>query len=86
VYAETARAAGLASEGSSDGTAASRLVAATETLMQELGLPTHLSELGVTADALPAMSVDASEDIGARFNLRPGRNPKELEELYRSAL
>lgn len=86
VYAEAARAAGLASQGSSDAAAAAGLVTATETLMEELSLPVRLSQVGVGDEALARMSVDASEDIGARFNMRPGRDAAALEDLYRSVL
>lgn len=86
IYAEAARAAGLAGAGQSDGEAAEALVVATESLMVRLQLPRRLSELGVTEASLSAMSQDASQDVGARFNVRPGAPASELEEVYRSAL
>jgi alcohol dehydrogenase class IV len=88
VYAEAARAAGVASEAGADGAAASALIAATDALMRDLGLPRRLGELdaGVADDAIPALSRDAAHDIGAAFNLRDGRDPHVLEEVYRSVL
>jgi alcohol dehydrogenase len=86
IYAEAARAAGLAGHGQADGEAAEALVVATESLMVQLQLPRRLSELGVTEASLSAMSQDAAGDIGARFNVRPGAPASELEEVYRSVL
>lgn len=86
IYADAARAAGLAGRGQADGEAAEALVAATESLMAQLGLPRRLSELGVPEASLAAMSQDAARDVGARFNIRPGAPAAELEEVYRSVL
>jgi alcohol dehydrogenase class IV len=86
VYADAARAAGLAGTAQPDGEAAEALVLATESLMVELRLPRRLSELGVTEASLPTMSNDAARDIGARFNVRSGAPAAELEEIYRSVL
>ena len=86
IYADAARAAGLAGRGQADGEAAEALVAATESLMAQLGLPRRLSELGVPEASLAAMSQDAARDVGARFNIRPGASAAELEEVYRSVL
>jgi alcohol dehydrogenase len=86
IYAEAARAAGLAGTGQGDREAAEGLVVATESLMAQLQLPRRLSELGVSEGSLAAMSEDAASDIGARFNVRTGAPAAELEELYRSVL
>jgi len=85
IYAEAARAAGLASEADPDRLAAERLIQATDLLMQDLGLPRRLSEVGVGEAALALLSRDAAVDIGARFNLRPG-DANSLEEVYRAVL
>ena len=85
VYAEAARAAGLASEADAERLAAEKLIRATDALMEDLGLPRRLTEVGVSADAMAMLSQDAAQDIGARFNLRPG-DATALEEVYRAAL
>ena len=84
VYAEAARAAGLAAESDPERLAAERLIHATDALMQDLRLPRRLSEVGVTEASLPSLSKDAAVDIGARFNLRPG-DEVALEGVYRAA-
>ncbi|MEA2683838.1 MAG: methanol dehydrogenase [Chloroflexota bacterium] len=85
IYAEAARAAGLASESDSERLAATRLIAATDLLMSDLGLPRKLSELGVVESGLELLARDAAVDIGAHFNLRRG-DEEALREVYRSAL
>lgn len=85
VYAEAARAAGMAAESEPERLAAERLIHATDALMQELQLPRRLSDVGVTEASLPGLSKDAASDIGARFNLRPG-DEAALEGVYRAAL
>jgi alcohol dehydrogenase class IV len=85
IYAEAARAAGLASESEPERLAAERLVRATDQLMEDLALPRRLSELGVDAAALGTLARDAAADIGARFNLRRG-DAGALEEVYRAVL
>jgi hypothetical protein len=56
--------------------------------MRDLALPRRLGELDaeVVDTAIPALSRDAAHDVGAAFNLRDGRDPLVLEELYRSVL
>jgi alcohol dehydrogenase class IV len=85
VYADSARAAGLAAEGDPERLAAERLINATDQLMQDLALPRRLSEVGVGEDSLALLSQDAAVDIGARFNLRPG-DASALEEVYRAVI
>ncbi|MFN2466211.1 MAG: iron-containing alcohol dehydrogenase family protein [Candidatus Dormibacteria bacterium] len=85
IYAEAARAAGLAAESDPERLAAQRLVGATDQLMQDLGLPRRLSELGVPDAAVGALAADAAVDIGARFNLRRG-DAGALEEVYLAVL
>jgi alcohol dehydrogenase class IV len=85
IYAEAARTAGLASESDAEALAAERLIRATDQLMQDLGLPRRLSEVGVEDAALGALARDAATDIGARFNLRRG-DAVALEAVYRAVL
>lgn len=84
IYAEAARAAGLASESDPERLAAVRLISATDQLMRDLGLPRRLAELGVEESGLEDLARDASTDIGAHFNLRRG-DQADLEEVYRAA-
>jgi len=86
LYAETARRAGLAAWSASDSTAAGALVDSTGALLEELGLPRRLTEVGVSEATLEAMAADAMRDLGARFNARPPRDVAELVEVYRAAL
>ena len=85
VYAEAARAAGLASPGDAERLAAERLIHHTDELMSDLGLPRRLAEIGVGEDSLALLTTDAAADIGARFNLRQG-DAAALEEVYRAVL
>ena len=84
VYAEAARASGLAAEADAERLAAERLIHATDRLMRDLKLPRRLSEVGVTEASLADLSKSAAVDIGARFNLRQG-DEAALEEVYRAA-
>jgi len=85
-YAETARRAGLAAWTDSDAAAADALIDATEALLQALGLPRRLAEVGVSAGDLGVMAEDAMQDIGAAFNARRPESAAELESLYSLAL
>ena len=85
VYAEAARAAGLASEADPERLAGERLIRATDALMHDLALPLRLSEVGIGEDSLSLLTRDAAADIGARFNLRRG-DATSLEEVYRAVL
>jgi alcohol dehydrogenase class IV len=86
VYAEAARAAGLAADSASDESAAGALVEGIESLLADLGLPRRLTEVGVGAGALAALATDALADTGAAFNLRRPGGAGELEEVYRTVL
>jgi alcohol dehydrogenase class IV len=85
IYAEAARAAGLAAESDPERLAAERLIQSTDQLMEDLSLPRRLGELGVEEAALAVLSSDAATDIGARFNLRQG-DAASLEAVYRAVL
>ena len=78
----------LASAADPDAAAAAALMEATDALMRDLALPRRLGELEaeVGEAAIPALSRDAARDIGAAFNLRDGKDPLELEDVYRSIL
>lgn len=54
-------------------------------LNAELGIPATLSEVGVTADAIPKMAADAMKSGNIAVNPRSSTQ-KDIEELYRRAL
>lgn len=62
-YAAISRAMGVETRGMSVGEAASHVPLMIEELIDKLGLPRHLSQLGVSQDDIPAMAENASEDI-----------------------
>jgi alcohol dehydrogenase len=54
-------------------------------LSQRVGIPQRLSEVGVTDEFIPQMSIDAAESGNAKVNPRVP-TVEEVEEIYRSAL
>lgn len=54
-------------------------------LNADLGIPAHLSEVGVTEDKIPAMVVDAMKSGNILRNPRQSTS-KDIEKLYRKAL
>jgi alcohol dehydrogenase class IV len=54
-------------------------------LNAELGLPANLSEMGVQADAIPALAAHAAKDVCTFTNPRPC-SAAEYEELFEKAL
>ena len=54
-------------------------------LNAELGLPANLSEMGVQADAVPALAAHAAKDVCTFTNPRPC-SAAEYEELFEKAL
>lgn len=54
-------------------------------LNSELGLPANLSEMGVTADAIPALAQHAAKDVCTFTNPRPC-SADDYEQLYKVAL
>lgn len=61
------------------------LVDEIRSLLTELGLPTRLSEVGVTEDAIPHMAADAMKSGNVLANPRQSVQ-RDIEELYRKAM
>ncbi len=76
--AAAARAAGLAS--------ADELIAAVEALTVQLGLPTRLSEVGVTEADFPAVADHVLGDPAINTNPRPVTGPDDVLAVLRAAL
>ena len=84
-YATIARAMGVYKEGMSLEEAAKAAVDAVRALSIRVGIPQHLSELGIKAENLPALAKAAAADV-----CTPG-NPREVTEadllkLYQEVL
>jgi alcohol dehydrogenase class IV len=62
-FARMARAMGVETRGMSQEEAANHVPEKIEALIEKLGLPRHLSELGVTLDDVPVMAEMAQQDI-----------------------
>ncbi len=71
-YGEIARAMGVNTDGMSDDEAAQAACDAVRALAIEVGIPQHLSELGITENDIPALSAQALADV-----CTPG-NPREV--------
>jgi alcohol dehydrogenase len=84
-YAELASAPEIAcvSEGLDQATAA--LIVHVEELLNLAGIARSLTELRVTADALPSLATEASRQWTAQFNPRPVAEPDFLK-LFEAAL
>lgn len=76
--AGAARAAGLAST--------DELIGAVEALTTQLGLPTRLSEVGVTEADFPAVADHVLGDPAVKTNPRPVTGPDDVIEVLRAAL
>jgi len=76
--ASAARAAGLAS--------ADELIGAVEQLTVRLGLPTRLSEVGVTEADFPAVSDHVLGDPAVKTNPRPVTGPDDVIAVLQAAL
>lgn len=61
------------------------LVDEIRSLLTELGLPTRLSEVGVTEEAIPHMAADAMKSGNVLANPRQSVQ-RDIEELYRKAM
>ena len=59
-------------------------IAAVEQIVAELGIPTHLRDMGVTEDTIPAIAAEAFNDWFLRGNPRPVR-AEQLRELLKAA-
>ncbi len=63
--------------------AAAAAAAAVEKLMQQVGHPLRLSQVGVTEEALAMAPFHAVGDTTALFNARPVTNATQVEALYK---
>lgn len=84
-YPEIARAMGVDTDGMSREEASQAACRAVKELAVRVGIPQHLSELGITKDDIPALSRQAIEDV-----CTPG-NPRDvdlatIEALYTAVL
>ena len=84
-YPEIARAMGVNTDGMSREEAPQAACSAVKELAVRVGIPQHLSELGITKDDIPALSRQAIEDV-----CTPG-NPRDvdlatIEALYTAVL
>jgi alcohol dehydrogenase class IV len=84
-YARLATAMGVNTGGMSLQEAALCLLERIDRLIEDLGLPTRLSVLGVNPDDIPLMAELAQEDICMMTNPR-SYSTSEIEETYREAL
>lgn len=81
-YTQMARALGVETRGMSSAEAVSHIPVKIEALIDRLGLPKHLSQLGVSLDDIPVMAEMASEDICMLTNPRT-YSTQEIEAMYR---
>jgi alcohol dehydrogenase len=83
LYADLAHESGLVN---GDSRVAAEVIACRITALMELaGLPTGLSQCGVSAGILPVLAEEAAQQWTGRFNPRPV-GEKELLALYQAAL
>ena len=85
IYARLSIAAGIAPGAGSPRLAALELAIRLEQVLERTGLPTHLTEVGVSREALPGLSLEAAQQWTARFNPRPV-DGLDLQALYEAAL
>jgi alcohol dehydrogenase len=85
LYADLARAAGLAASNSTPEQAVGSLLATLQSLRAAARLPKVLSERDVTAASIPSLATDAASQWTAHFNPRPVA-PADFERLYHTAL
>lgn len=83
-YAELARAMGEKVDHLSDREAAERFIEAVKTLSKDLGIPEHLSEIGVRREALPAVARDSLSSIDIPANPRRYSEEAILELLEKA--
>ena len=81
-FARMARALGVETRGMRTAEAASHVPAKIEELIDQLGLPTHLSQLGVSHDDIPVMAAIAQEDICMLTNPCT-YSTQDIEAMYR---
>lgn len=83
-YADIARAMGRDVSGLSEAEAAQAAVEAVKELSHSVGIPQHLSELGVPEADLPTLALDALHDVCTGGNPRPV-TADDILALYRQA-
>jgi alcohol dehydrogenase len=83
LYAELAHGSGLVN--GDTGVAAEAIARRVTGLVEEMGLPTSLTQCGVSAGILPVLAEEASQQWTGRFNPRPV-GERELLALYEAAL
>jgi len=83
--ARLAQAMGEKVEGLTQEQAAQAAVAAVKRLAADVGIPSHLRDVGVTADAIPKMAADALQSGNIAVNPRP-TTLDDLVTLYEQAL
>ena len=79
--ARFAKAMGVKKDGMDDRQSATSAADAIEVLFKELGLPTRLSEVGVSEDDIGQIAEDAMTDFGLHRNVRKIQNVEELTEI-----
>jgi alcohol dehydrogenase len=83
LYGELAHGSGLVN--GDTGVAAEAIARRVTGLAEEMGLPTSLSQCGVSGGILPVLAEEASQQWTGRFNPRPVAE-RELLALYEAAL
>ena len=83
--AMAAQALGINTFGMDNRTAALAAADAIETLMQDVGHPMKLRDVGVPEQGLMQCAFHAVADAAALFNARPVNNPQEVFALYKEA-
>jgi acyl-CoA reductase-like NAD-dependent aldehyde dehydrogenase/alcohol dehydrogenase class IV len=82
---QVAQALQVNTAGMKERDAALAAVDAIETLMQKVGHPLKLSDVGIKEDSLDVAAFHAICDTAAIFNARPCNDPGEVAALYRQA-
>lgn len=80
-----AEALGVDTRDMSDQDAADAAIAAVRALIDDLGLPSRLRDVGVTREDFPGIAKDALEDLIVAANPRPVRDPAEVIALLEQA-
>jgi alcohol dehydrogenase class IV len=83
--AMAAKALGVNTFDMDDRTAALAAADAIETLMQDIGHPMQLRDVGVPEQSLMQCAFHAVADSAALFNARPVNDPQEVFKLYKEA-
>ncbi|OLO27284.1 alcohol dehydrogenase [Alkalihalophilus pseudofirmus] len=84
-FAEVAKAMGENVEGLSTRDAAELAVHAMATLSQDVGIPTSIKEVGVSAEDIPSLAEEASKIDRLLSNNPRALNVKDIEKIYTEA-